>query len=246
MKYDEHPLGRPLLIILCYNNGEDINKTLKKIPLDRYYDIIAVDDGSVDNTAVNIKKSNFPALFNEQNVGIGFNIKRGIEYAKNNNYQVVAVIPGNNKNDPNQVDRLFKPIYEEGFDYIQGSRRLMGGSSPDLPLFRRIMVPSHAFFFKLITGYPVTDALEGFRAYRLELFFKIKDINVWQDWLNGYEFETYLHYKVLKLGLKFKEVPVTKSYSHYKVGQKYSHIRPFVDWWNIMKPLLFIFFRIKK
>ena len=65
-----------------------------------------------------IKKSNFPALFNKENVGIGYNIKRGIEYAKNNNYQAVAIIPGNNKNDPNQVDRLFKPIYEDGFDYL--------------------------------------------------------------------------------------------------------------------------------
>jgi dolichol-phosphate mannosyltransferase len=108
------------------------------------------------------------------------------------------------------------------------------------------MVPIHAGTFRFLTGFPCTDALNGFRAYKLEMFFDDPRINVWQDWLGGYEFETYLHYKVLKLGYRVTEVPVTKRYSHFGPGSKYSHIRPLVDWWHIMRPLMLLSLGIRK
>ena len=40
-----------------------------------------------------------------------------------------------------------------------------------------------------------------------------KRMNIDQDWLNHYALEYYIHYKVLTLGYKFTEVPVTKRYA---------------------------------
>ena len=150
----------------------------------------------------------------------------------------------NGKDNPQEIPRLLTAV-EEGYDYIQGSRFLPGGQSENLPLFRRLMVPASARLYRLLTGFPGTDALNGFRAYRLSLL-KDPRINIWQDWLDRYELEMYLHYKVLSLGYKVKEVPVTKSYKHFKKGMSYSHIRPFVDWWSIIRPIVFLALGVRK
>lgn len=240
MVIDDHPLGRPLLAILCYNNGRNVCDALAKVPEERCFDVIVNDDGSTDDTPAYLAEFGFRVLRNESNRGIGFAIKKVIRYARDNGYRVLAVMAGNGKDDPRQVERLFQPIYEQGHDYVQGSRRLPGGKAENLPLFRRNMVPIHALIFRLLTGFPCTDALNGFRAYKVNTFFEDPHINVWQDWLDRYEFETYVHYKVLKLGYRAKEVPVTKCYSHFDSEEKYSHIRPIIDWWSIMRPLVYL------
>jgi hypothetical protein len=35
-------------------------------------------------------------------------------------------------------------------------------------------------------------------------------------------------------------VPVSKTYPRPRAGQRYSHIRPVVDWWRILRPLVLL------
>ena len=127
----------------------------------------------------------------------------------------------------------------------------MGSRRDNTPLFRLIMVKLHALMFTLITGKKCTDALEGFRGYNLKIF-KNRNINVQQKWLNKYEFETYLHYKVLKQNFKYVEVPVSKIYPKNKKsiinskGEIYTNIRPIIDWWKILRPIPYLMLGIKK
>jgi glycosyltransferase involved in cell wall biosynthesis len=87
-----------------------------------------------------------------------------------------------------------------------------------------------------------TDTSNGFRAYKLTIF-KNKNININQSWLDRYELETYIHYKVITLGYKICEVPVSKN---YLPGVKnYSKIRPVIDWWRMMRPLFYLKLGIK-
>ena len=95
-----------------------------------------------------------------------------------------------------------------------------------------------------MTGVRCTEVTNGFRAYKAAI---VKDsrINLWQSWLDGYELEYYLHYKVLTLGYKFTERPVSKDYSAMR-NKKYSHISPSTDWWQIVGPLLMLRLGVKK
>ena len=52
-------------IVPCYNEEnninntlDEINKVIKKLNV-KYYEIIVIDDGSVDNTYLKVKKTNF-------------------------------------------------------------------------------------------------------------------------------------------------------------------------------------------
>ncbi len=175
---------------------------------------------------------------NPTRAGIGYAIKEGYKYALSNNFGIIIVMAGNGKDDPREIIRLTKPITMDGFDYVQGSRFLPGGIGGHTPFLRRTFTRLFPFAWTLLTGVRVTEVTNGFRAYRAEIL-RDPNINVWQDWLNGYELEYYLHYKVLTLGYKFTEKPVSKTYSHMgRTG--YSHISPLKDWNQIVTPVVLL------
>jgi len=235
---------RLLAVVVAYNTAESTRQFLTRFPKESKLDVLIVNDGSTDRTAEYLKDSGFNSITHPNNKGVGGAIKTGIRYALDNDYYAMVIMAGNNKDDPAQIGRLFRPILEEDCDYIQGSRFLKGGKWDNLPVFRYVMVKVHAFMFFVLTGFHGTDALNGFRAYKLSIF-EDPRINIWQEWLDHYELETYLHYKVLRLGYKVKEVPVSKIYPKAR-RVKYSHIRPIIDWWKILRPVFFLIFKIKK
>jgi dolichol-phosphate mannosyltransferase len=240
----ENKRHKILVSIVCYNSAENTKLTLNKVPRDGDYDVLIVDDGSVDRTSETIRESGFKFICHRENRGLGAAIKTGIRYGLKHGYDIFVAMAGNNKDDPRQIPRFLEAFSHEDVDFVQGSRFLEGGRFETPPVLRRILVKLYIRIFKLLTGFQGTDAINGFRAYRLDIL-KNPQIDIWQDWLDGYSLETYLFYKILKLGYRVKEVPVTKSYSSFKNRKKYSHIRPIVDWWDIFKPLIYLKIKIK-
>jgi len=170
--------------------------------------------------------------------GVGFAIRKGYEYALSHGFDIIVVMAGNGKDDPREIPRLTRPILEEGFDYVQGSRFLPGGRGEKTPFLRGIFTKLFPFAWTLMTGVRCTEVTNGFRAYKASLL-RDPRINVWQEWLEGYELEYYLHYKVLTLGYKFTERPVTKSYTH-TTKRRHSHISPLKDWRQIVGPVILL------
>jgi dolichol-phosphate mannosyltransferase len=231
--------------MLCYNTEELTRVALSKFPPVRPYDLLLVDDGSTDGTAALLDGFPAPVIHHEGNRGLGAAIKTGYRYALDGGYDIVVIMAGNNKDDPAEIPRLVRPIVEDGYDYVQGSRFRDGGSHANLPATRRVLVKTHARLLRALTGCRATDAINGFRAYRLALLADPR-IDVWQGWLDHYELESYLHYKVLTLGYRFTEVAVSKSYPSPTARGKYSHIRPIIDWWVILRPLVFLKLGLRK
>jgi len=247
------PLDKKKCIVglLTYNNGPNLEKTLLKFEKDFPFEVVVHVDGSNDGSDECLKNFPFHVLRSTTNSGVGRSAKNVIEYARKKGFEAVAIIPGNNKNDPREISRLMEPILTGEADYVQGSRYLPGSNRDNTPLFRLVMVKVHALLFSILTGKKCSDALEGFRAYKFSILDN-PEIDIWQDWLDTYEYETYLHYKVLKLGYNYAEVPVSKVYPTNKKnilnrsGEHISHIRPIWDWWKILRPLIFLILRIKK
>jgi dolichol-phosphate mannosyltransferase len=176
--------------------------------------------------------------------GIGFAIKKGYRYALSHGFDLIVVMAGNGKDDPREISRLTDPISKNGVDYVQGSRFLPGGRGEKTPFLRRIFTRLFPFAWSFLTGVRCTEVTNGFRAYRASIL-DDPEINIWQDWLNGYELEYYLHYKALTLGYKFAERPVSKDYTTIRKG-KYSHISPLKDWWQIVGPIFLLKLGVKK
>lgn len=178
---------------------------------------------------------------NPKRMGIGYAIRQGLLYCKNNGYEVVVIMAGNGKDDPKEIPRLLKKL-EENYDYVQGSRFLEGGRYDNLPLQRRIFNRLWPLIWTILTGVKQTEVTNGFRAYRLKIL-DDPNVNINQEWLNGYALEYYIHYKALTLGYRYTEVPVSKIYP--KKG-KYTRINPLKDWHQIILPLFLLKLKIKK
>jgi len=152
---------------------------------------------------------------------------------------------GNDKDNPQEIPQLLEPIMKEGYDLIQGSRYLgKVGSGGQMPFYRKLATRLHPFVFSVFTGRHVTDTTNGFRAIRLSIFSDTR-INLKQEWLDTYELEPYILWKVITLGYKFKEAFVTKIYPPKKLGG-YTKMIPILSWWSILKPLFYLRLGIKK
>ena len=218
-----------------------------KSPVRSTVDYLIVDDCSTDGTTEVIESyanQGVNTIKHNKRSGVGAAIRTAIKYAIKNNYDTLVIMAGNDKDNPDEISVLIDPILKEGFDFIQGSRYLHSdGIGGDMPFYRKIATRLHPMLMRLITGEKVTDTTNGFRAFRLSIF-NDKKIDIDQQWLEQYELEPYLLYKVLKLNYKFKEAPVTKIYPSKKLG--YTKMKPLVGWWSILKPLIYLGLGIKK
>jgi dolichol-phosphate mannosyltransferase len=98
--------------------------------------------------------------------------------------------------------------------------------------------------FTILAGRRITDGSNGFRAFFLTVL-DCPGIDLNQDWLDRYELEVYLLYKAVRSPrIRVVEVPVTV---FYRGGAKqYSKMKPFRDWWRLVRPLLYLTFVVRR
>lgn len=227
------------VVIPVFNEVSIIGGVLDRIPRDTVDAIIVIDDGSNDGTSEVLSERNgwIDVIRHDQQKFIGVSIRDGLEKARAMGMDVVVIFAGNGKDDPCQVPRLLKPILENGYDYVQGSRYLEGGRFNKMPRHRRIVTRIYPWLLRLLTGFPATDGTNGYRAYRLKILDDPR-IDLHQNWLDEC-LEYYLALRILQCGYKAAEVPVSKIYPKTNVYQRYTKVRPGIGWINRLKPMLY-------
>ena len=223
------------VIIPLYNEGSAAADLARRMPAQVAKTFI-VDDGSTDGGGLEAERAGATVIRHEAHRGIGAAIRSGLDAAVRDGCAVVVVMAGNGKDRPEEIPLLLARI-EAGDDYVQGSRFARGGRSVNLPLVRGLLIRAFTLVFRLLTGFSGTDVTNGFRAYRLSLLDDPR-IRIHQQWLDRYELEYYLHWKFITLGYTVSEIPVSKTYPPRR--RDYSKIRPFVDWWHMIRPVLLL------
>lgn len=233
-----------LVAVFVYNEGLRVEAVLNKLRYvpDRCH-VVIVDDGSDDESAAVLSRFDFPVLRHSRNLGVGISVREAIRYGIENGCRFIALIAGNGKMNPAEIPQLLEPLRSGQWDYVQGSRYMPGGKHGNLPLFRHLMIRAFTWVAWALTGFKGTDVTCGFRAYTLALF-RDPNIDIGQSWLDGYELEYYVHYKVIKLRYRIREVPVSMIYP--KDGRPYSKIRPFVGWWHMIRPWVLLSLNIRR
>jgi dolichol-phosphate mannosyltransferase len=205
--------------------------------------VLFVDDGSTDDTVQFLTGHGELIIQHDHNEGVGAAIRDAIRFARSGGYETIVIMAGNGKMLPSEIHRLLGPIRQGSADYVQGSRYLEGGTSPNLPVFRKVAIRLFTLFAALLSGFRGTDVTCGFRAYRLAIMDN-PEIDLAQEWLGRYELEYYLHYKVIRLGYRVVEVPVSMVYPEAKAD--YSKIKPIVGWWSMIRPWIYLSLGLRK
>ena len=220
---------------------QKIALVVRRIPLDIVDEMLVIDDGSTDRSAEVARREGARVISMGHVAGVGAALRAGYSEALARGYDVAVVMAGNNKDSPEEIARLLDPIAEGCADFVQGSRWMAGGRVVSMPLFRRVTTIAYSALFTLVAGRLITDGTNGFRAFRTAL---PKTIDLRQRWLDTYELEPYLYYHAIKQGYRVAEVPVTKRYPPSGTG--YTKMKPFRDWWRILKPLVLLGLRIRR
>lgn len=231
-------------MIPLYGESDKIGRVLSRFPNEAVDEICLILDSPTQRTMTEIARATrglmtpLTTIRNSTRKGMTHALRQGFQYAMERSYDIVVILAGNNKDDPEEIPRLLEPIVSGRYDYVQGSRFLPGGRHRT-PFLRLSFIRLYALFWWLLTGSRCTDVTNGFKAYKTSVI-RDSQVNVWQGWLGRYAIEFYIHFKVLTLRrgrnerkYRFKEVHVSKIYEQVLKGG-YSKIFPLKDWWDIV------------
>jgi hypothetical protein len=157
---------RRLAIVPAYNEEEAIAETVTAIR--RFapdFDVLVVDDGSLDATAERASAAGAPVLRLPFNLGIGGAMQSGYLYALEGGYDVAVQIDGDGQHDPRDIARLLKRLDgEAALNMVTGSRFLdTRGEGFRSSRARRVGIRLFAGILSLITHQRVTDPTSGLR-----------------------------------------------------------------------------------
>jgi dolichol-phosphate mannosyltransferase len=221
-----------------------IGHVVRRTPRDVVDELLVVDDGCTDRSPEVARELGATVLAMGRTVGVGAALRAGYAYAVEHGYDVAVVMAGNNKDAPEEIPLLLDPIADGRADFVQGSRWLKRGANfGQMPLYRRIATRVHPLLFSLAARRRVTESTNGFRAVRREVLTDPR-LHLDQDWLDEYELEPYLYLRVIQLGYRTAEVPVTKVYPPRHVGQ--TKMKPITGWWSILRPIVYVGLGVKR
>ncbi len=203
------------VVIPAYNEEKMIRNTLKKLKDEGYKNIIVVDDGSRDNTFNIAKEEGVVVCRHVINRGLGGALGTGIKCALLYNPKVIITFDADGQHDPKDIEKVAKPILEEDYDVVIGSRLMDENEVKNMPKIKRIGNWGLNFLTYLMGGHFITDSQSGLRAFSN----KAAKIIINQLKSNKYEVSSEFVVLIKRNNLKFKEVPIKTIYTDYSMAR---------------------------
>lgn len=155
---------RIAVIVPAYNEEKTIGQVVQTIrALGRGYDAIVIDDSSNDRTAKVAEEKGGIVLGLPYNLGIGGAVQTGFKYALLNDYDACVQADGDGQHPTEEIPKLVKPLFEEGYDLVIGSR-FVRDTNYDISFMRNIGIKVISLFLRIGAGMCVKDPTSGFRA----------------------------------------------------------------------------------
>ncbi|MEE9382977.1 MAG: glycosyltransferase family 2 protein [Nannocystaceae bacterium] len=196
--------GRVVVTLTAYNEEKNIAPVVRQC-VDLGYDVIVVDDGSRDDTAGVAHRHGARVVRHHRNLGQGYALLTSFRAALELDYDIVVEMDADGQHDPAEIP-LFLPLFlNEQIDIVVGSR-ILGKTHDDAPFFRRIFLPHFTTLINVLTGYEMTDALCGFRAFRATSLRRVAPILA--SMLEPQYIAAEMFIRFSGAGLRVAEVPV--------------------------------------
>jgi len=202
---------KTLVIIPAYNEEALITTTLDglKTYLSTHaetYEIIVVDDGSEDKTALciqdwmQIHQVDLHLFVNEQNMGKGFSIQRGVRESRGN---FIIFIDADLPYELYAIDSFLKAL-RNGYDLAIGSRVLPGSQVKGVPVIRYVSGQIFSWMVQAVLFSGLPDTQCGFKSFKSvaakEIFRRLT--------IGGFGFDVEMLFVARKLKLAIQPVPV--------------------------------------
>jgi glycosyltransferase involved in cell wall biosynthesis len=193
-----------VVMIPAYNEEETIGKVIEEIPRDiegaEEVAVLVINDGSTDNTVEAAKKAGADKIISfKENKGLAPAFRIGLETALVMGADIVVNTDADFQYNQTQIPDLIKPIIDEEADVVLGSR--FNGWIEHMPTKKRVGNKLATWITRLASGYPVSDAQTGFRAFS-------RDAALHLNVMSGYTYVQETILQAVNKGLVVKEIPV--------------------------------------
>ena len=198
-----------LIIIPCLNEVETIGQVIQSCPKSikdiSQIDTLVIDDGSDDDTSSEATKFGAKVLKHHKNFGVGKAFRTALNYAVENEYDLLVSIDGDGQFNATDIEFLVRPLIDDQIDLVIGSRFENKESVPNMPRTKMIGNKLMSYFISKLVGQTFHDVSCGFRSYNRKALF---ELNLHGDFT--YTQETFLECAVKKMNIV--EVPITVKY----------------------------------
>ena len=188
------------VIIPAYNEEQSIAKVINDVPKNIVNEVIVVNNNSTDKT-VKCAQDAGATVLTETFQGYGAACLTGIDYCKEKDFDIIIFLDGDYSDYPEEIEHVIKPIIEEDYDFIIGSRVLGKREKGALPFQSQIGSIIAGILINFFWKVKYTD-LGPFRAIKLKKLLELDMQDKWYGWT------VEMQIKAAQKKYKIKEVPV--------------------------------------
>jgi glycosyltransferase involved in cell wall biosynthesis len=197
------------IVIPMFNEAENAEYTLKRVEeaLSSFqgdYEIIPVDDGSVDNTLeilkrIESKDKKIKVVSYPKNIGRGMALRKGFRESRG---KIVVSIDADLSYDPRYIHDLVHTLKaREDIDLVLASPYMPGGGVQDVPTLRLYISKLGNKILRFAMPNRIYTSTGIFRAYRRKV---LDSLELESD---GKEIHLEILSKALALGYRVNEIP---------------------------------------
>jgi len=162
--------------------------------LNRPYEILVIDDGSMDETALRAQNAGARVIFHPYNIGNGAAVKTGIRQAKGD---ILVMMDGDGQHNPEDIPKLLEKIGP--YDMVVGART---GDS-ESHFHRDVANGFYNLFASYICKRKIQDLTSGFRAIKADIAGQFVPLLP-----NTFSYPTTITMAILRSGFSLAYVPI--------------------------------------
>ena len=205
------------VLIPCYNEKNTIEEIVLRVNNLKNLDIeiIIIDDCSNDGTREilndKIKDKVSKVIFNENNYGKGYSLKKGIDAA---NGEIILIQDADLEYNPKEYYKLTKPIIDGEADVVYGSRFIGGDERRILFFWHTVANKLLTLLSNMFTNLNLTDMETCYKVFKKEI---IKKVELREK---GFGFDPEVTAKIAKLKPRIYEIGISYFGRTYEEGKK--------------------------
>ena len=205
------------LIVPCYNEGTVIFDVLTHAR-ETFPNIVAVNDGSRDDSAAQIRAAGAHLVNHPVNLGQGAALQTGVEYARSQpGARYFVTFDADGQHQVKDVVRMVERLRAEPVDIIVGTR-FAGQDNSQVPWIKRVVLKTVVLLSPRTKKLGLSDAHNGLRAFNKKV---ADEMNIR---MNGMSHASEIVTMIDNNGWRVDEEPVDILYTEYAMSKGQSLI----------------------
>ncbi len=183
--------------------------------------IVAIDDGSVDDTAAVAEACGLEVIRHAGNRGKGAALMTGFTWAQQQGLELVFTMDADGQHLPREMQGFLDEMAAGSADVVVGTRM---DRTTGMPWIRRKTNEFTSWVVSRLAGQDIPDSQNGFRLFRVEVLRGLRAVS------SRFDFESEILVLLGRKGARISSVPVSSIYADER-----SSINPIVDTWRFFR-----------